>query len=168
MNLTATETTITGKQEKQLSELGFISLCECKYTRKAVFYSCQSIQIPKVYDRLAANVNSQLSIMLHYILCVSRFAHYIKVIGRDKMGSFKNAQECEAYLQQWLLNYVANIDDMSSVNKAKYPLREANVEVKEQLRNPGSYRCIIQLRPYYQPDKLESSLTLVTELPIRH
>lgn len=167
MNLPATETWITGKHEKQLSDLGFISLCECKYTRKAAFYSCQSIQVPKIYDRSVATANSQLSAMLHYILCVSRFAHYLKVIGRDKMGTFKNAQECESYLQQWLLNYVANIDDMSAVNKAKYPLREAKVEVKEQLRNPGSYRCVMQLRPYYQPDKLESSLALVTELPIR-
>jgi type VI secretion system protein ImpD len=161
-----TETSITSNQEKELSELGFIALCECQYTEFSAFYSCQSIQLPKIYDHKNATANAQLSSMLHYILCVSRFAHYIKVMMRNKIGMFANAQDCENFLQHWLLTYTAVTDGMSPESKAKYPLREARVQVKEQTSKPGNYVCILQLRPHFQLDSLEASLALLTEIPI--
>jgi type VI secretion system protein ImpD len=162
----ATEVLITSNQEKELSNLGFIALCECQYTQFCAFYSCQSIQLAKIYDRTSATANAQLSTMLHYILCVSRFAHYIKVLMRNKVGTFSSAEECQSFLQNWLLGYTAITDGMSQQSKAKYPLREVKIEVRKKNDKPGSYFCIMQLRPHFQLDSLEASLTLLTEIPV--
>ena len=160
------ENCLTEMQEKELSDLGFIPLCHCKFTSFAAFYSCQSVQRPKNYDREPVSANARLSTMLHHILCVSRFAHYIKVIVRDKIGAFKSASDCENFLQEWLLGYTAAIDDMSLVNTVKYPLREFKLKLNEQQGRPGIYFCVIQLKPYYQLNELETSLALITELKI--
>lgn len=160
----ATEVCITDQLEKVLSDYGFIALSECKYTEFAAFYSCSSIQKPKQYDRTSANQNANLSRMLHYILCVSRFAHYIKVIMRDKIGLFSNASDCEYFLQNWLQQYTASATQDSATLQAKYPLRTAKVKIQDQIGKPGSYLCKIHLAPHYQLDQMESYLQLTTEL----
>jgi type VI secretion system protein ImpD len=160
----ATEVCITDKQEKELSDWGFIPLSECKYTEYAAFYDCRSLHRPKRYDRAVANVNAQMSSMLNYILCISRFAHYLKIIARDKVGSFASPSECEQYLQRWIRQYTAAGTDLAPSLKAKYPLRETQVRVLAELGKAGIYRCIMHLKPHGQLDQIEPYLQLTTEL----
>src|SRR3546814_10784499 len=102
--------------------------------------------------------------MLQYIMCVSRFAHYIKVIGRDRIGSFATPEVCEDFLQRWLHGYTTGNDDAGPETKARYPLREASVRVRELPSRPGSYHCTVHLRPHFQLDQVLSAFKLVTEL----
>ena len=102
--------------------------------------------------------------MLQYILCVSRLAHYLKVMGRDKVGSFIEPTDCENYLNEWLQQYVTQDDDAPAEAKAKFPLREASAQVRELPGKPGSYGCVIHLQPHYQLDALDSGVRLTTEL----
>ncbi|MCA9171069.1 MAG: type VI secretion system contractile sheath large subunit, partial [Planctomycetales bacterium] len=148
----STDVIITEELEQQLAELGFIPLCDCKDTDHAVFYSNQSVQKPKVYDREAATVNARLSSMLQYMLCVSRFAHYIKVIGREKTGSFSEAEEFERYLHDWVLDYVTADRDANDSVKAAHPLRGAQVQVFPVPGKPGAYNCTMHLSPHYELD----------------
>jgi type VI secretion system protein ImpD len=160
----ATDVIITDAQEKELAELGFMPLCHCQDTEYAAFYGNQSVQSPKPYDELPATINARLSAMLQYILCVSRFAHYLKVMTRDKVGSFFGPAECEDYLRRWLLNYTTGNDNASAEMKARYPLREAKVQVRERPDKPGTYTCVIHLRPHFQLDQMVTAVRLVTEL----
>jgi type VI secretion system protein ImpD len=160
----STDVLITDTQEKELGEFGFMPLCDCKDTRWCAFYGSASVQKPKVYDEVAATVNARLSSMLQYIFCVSRFAHYLKVIGRDRIGSFATAQECETFLQRWLHNYTIDADDASLEAKARAPLREGRVEVREKPGRPGSYYCVMHLRPHFQLDQVVTAVKLVTEI----
>lgn len=158
-----TEVCITDYLEKILSDYGFIALSECKYTEYAAFHSCPSIQKTKSYDRTGATQNAKLSSMLHYVLCASRFAHYIKVIMRDKIGSFTSASDCEYFLQNWLQQYTASATQNSSELQAKYPLRTAKVKIQDHIGKAGSYLCKIYLAPHYQLDQIETYLQLTTE-----
>lgn len=160
----STDVMITDRDEKELGELGFMPLCVCKDTPWSAFYGSASVQKPKLYDELPATVNARLSAMLQYMFCVSRFAHYLKVIGRDRIGSFATAEECERYLQRWLLNYTIDADDASMQAKAKAPLREGKVEIREKPGKPGSYYCVMHLRPHFQLDQVVTAVKLVTEL----
>lgn len=160
----STDVLITDSMEKVLADLGFIPLCDCTNTPFSAFYSNQSIQLPKVYDDPVASVNARLSGMLQYMFCVSRFAHYIKVIGRDKVGSFQTADECERYLQDWLISYSIDSADADSETMAKSPLREGRVRVRELPGKPGNFACEVHLRPHFQLDQLTSSVRLLTEL----
>ncbi len=160
----STEVSISERQEKELADLGFIPLMRSHNTDFSVFYSNQSIQRPRHYDRAAATANARLSAMLQYVLCVSRFAHYVKVIGRDRIGAFATPEECEAYLQRWLLNYCMGNDDASPELRARYPLHEARVQVRELPGRPGAFACTVHLRPHFQLDQVVSTFRLVTEL----
>jgi len=160
----STDVVISDTLEKDLAELGFISLCHCKYTEYAAFYSNPSIQDPKSYDREVATANARLSAMLQYILCVSRLAHYLKVMGRDKVGSFIESQDCESYLNTWLRKYITQDDEATSEMKARFPLRDASAQVRELPGKPGSYGCVIHLQPHYQLDGMVSAVRLTTEL----
>ena len=159
-----TEVIITDAVEKELSELGFIPLCQCYDAPYAAFYNNQSIQQPKSIGSSEARVNARLSAMLQHIFCGSRIAHYLKVIFRDKVGSFVTAKECENYLREWLFRYTTGREDMEWEDQARYPLREADVTVREHPLKPGKYVCEIRLRPHYQLDHMVSELELVTEL----
>jgi type VI secretion system protein ImpC len=160
-----TEIAITDRREKELADLGFIPLIHCKGTDYAAFFSTQTSNKPKVYDSDAANANARLSAQLQYILAVSRFAHYLKSIMRDKIGSFMTRKNVEDYLNRWISNYVLLDDDAGQEMKARYPLREARVEVAEIPGKPGAYRAVAFLRPHYQLDELTVSLRLVANLP---
>jgi type VI secretion system protein ImpC len=161
-----TEIAITDRREKELADLGFIPLSHCKGTDYAAFFGAQSAQKPKVYDRDAANANARLSTMLQYILCTSRFAHYLKAMARDKIGAFMERDDCERWLNRWIQNYcLANPENAGQEMKAKYPLREAQVMVREVKGKPGCYEAVAHLRPHLQLEELGVSLRLVAELP---
>jgi type VI secretion system protein ImpC len=118
-----------------------------------------------MYDKEAANANARLSAQLPYILAVCRFAHYMKTIMRDKIGSFMSRSDTERFLNRWIMQYVTEDDNAAPQTKAQYPLREARVDVSEVPGKPGVYRAIAFLRPHFQLDELTVSLRLVAELP---
>jgi len=160
-----TEIAITDRREKELADNGFIPLVHCKGSDYAAFFSVQSAQKPKLYNKDAANANARLSTQLPYILAVSRFAHYLKAMMRDKIGSFMSRSQAERFLNDWINTYVVADDDASPNVKAKNPLREARVEVVDVPGKPGAYRAVAFLRPHYQLDELSVSLRLVADLP---
>jgi type VI secretion system protein ImpC len=160
-----TEIAITDRREKELSDLGFIPLVHCKNTDYAAFFGAQSVQKHKKYDSPAANANAVLAAQLQYIFSVCRIAHYLKAMMRDKIGSFASAGNVETFLNAWISQYVLADDSASQEAKAKYPLREASVEVQEVPGRPGVYRAVAFVRPHFQLDELSVSLRLVAELP---
>jgi type VI secretion system protein ImpD len=162
-NLT-TEVQIPDSLDASLGDQGFIPLIHCKGTRFAAFYGSQTVHQPKSYDTMIATLNARLSAALQHVLCTSRFAHYLKVMGRDKTGSLITANAVEQYLNTWLLDYCSASDDSSEFLKAKYPLREGNVAVREVPGKPGEYACTIHLRPHFQFDHVVSSVRLMTSI----
>jgi type VI secretion system protein ImpC len=160
------EIAISDRREKELNDLGFIALLHCKNTDYAAFFGAQSCQKAKKYDTDAANANARLSTMLNYILCTSRFAHYLKAMARDKIGSFMERDDCERWLNRWISNYVLSNPQSAGPNtRAEKPLREARIDVKEVKGKPGCYEATAYLRPHFQLDELSASLRLVAELP---
>ena len=160
-----TEIAITDRREKELDGLGFVALCHCKGTDYAAFFGGQTTQKPKLYDTDQANANARISARLPYILAASRFAHYLKVICRDKVGSFQTKETLGTYLNRWINNYVLATDDAGQELKAQYPLREARIDVTDLPANPGAYRAVAFLRPHFQLEELTTSIRLVAELP---
>jgi type VI secretion system protein ImpC len=160
-----TEVPITDRREKELADLGFAPLVHCKGTPNAAFFSVQSAQKPKEYHTDAATANARVSAQLPYIFAVSRFAHYLKSMMRDKIGGYMSRSEAETFLNNWISNYVVGNDDASPDVKAKRPLREARVDVMEIPGKPGAYRAVAFLRPHFQLDELSVSMRLVAELP---
>lgn len=160
-----TEIAITDRREKELSDLGFISLVHCKGKDYAAFFGGQTTQKPKVYDTPEANANARLSAVLPYIIASSRFAHYLKVIVRDKIGSFLTAENVQVYLNRWIGGYVLGKDDAGQEIKAQYPLREARVDVSDTPGKPGCYTAVVFLKPHFQLEELTTSIRLVAELP---
>jgi len=160
-----TEIAITDRREKELADLGFIPLVHCKGTDYAAFFSTQSANKPKIYDTDAANANARLSSQLQYIMATSRFAHYLKSMMRDKIGSFMTRDDAYSFLNRWINNYTLGDDDAGQEMKAKYPLREARVDVTEIPGKTGAYRAVAFLKPHYQLDELSVSLRLVADLP---
>src|SRR5215216_3456165 len=147
-----TEIGITDRREKEFSDLGFIPLVHCKNTDYAAFFGAQSCQKAKKYDLDAANANARLSTQLQYMLAVSRFAHYLKAMMRDKIGSFMSRAECEQFLNQWINQYVLGGDLGGQELKARKPLSQARIEVSEVPGKPGVYKAVAFLKPHYQLD----------------
>jgi type VI secretion system protein ImpC len=160
-----TETPVSDRREKELADLGFAPLVHCKGTDYAAFFSVQSAQKPKIYDSDAATANARISAQLPYIFAVSRFAHYLKAMMRDKIGGFTSRDEIQRFLNNWINNYVVVNDDVGFEMKAKNPLKEARVEVVEIPGKPGAYRAVAFLRPHFQLDELSMSMRLVADLP---
>ncbi|USO01734.1 MAG: type VI secretion system contractile sheath large subunit [Alphaproteobacteria bacterium] len=160
-----TEVAITDRREKELSDLGFISLCHCKGSDYAAFFGGQTAQRPKKFSTADANANAQLSARLTYMLAASRFAHYIKAIIRDKIGSFLSKDDVANYLNKWIANYVLLSDEATQSTKARFPLREARIDVFDIPGKPGSYRATVFLRPHFQLEELTASIRLVATLP---
>ena len=158
----STDVAISDHQERELSLLGFVPLCHCKDTEHSVFYTNQSVQKPKTYDDQAATANARISAMLQYVMCASRFAHYLKVLARNKVGGSMREDELQSYLNNWIHRYVAADEKAPPATKARFPLREADIEVKEIPGKPGSYRLVIRLLPHFQLDELTATLRLVT------
>jgi type VI secretion system protein ImpC len=160
-----TEIAITDRREKELADQGLVPLVHCKGSDKAAFFSIQSANKPKVYDTDAATANARLSAQLPYMMATCRFAHYLKSMMRDKIGSFMSREDCWRFLNRWISQYVTQDDTANQETKAKYPLRDARVDVEEVKGKPGVYRAIAYLRPHFQLDELNVSLRLVAELP---
>ncbi len=160
-----TELGITDRREAELSGLGFLPLCHYKNQDYAVFFGAQSAQKPKKYDRPEATANAAISARLPYLMATSRFAHYLKVMARDKIGSFMEVDDCEYWLNRWIQNYVNSMDGAGQEMRAKYPLRDARVEVKEVPGKPGVYNAVAYLRPWLQMEELTTSLRMVARIP---
>ncbi|NDZ10122.1 type VI secretion system contractile sheath large subunit [Pseudomonas aeruginosa] len=159
------EVAITDRREKELNDLGFISLCHKKNSDVAVFFGGQTTNKARLYNTNEANANARLSAMLPYVLAASRFAHYLKVIMRDKVGSFMTRDNVQTYLNNWIADYVLINDNAPQEIKAQYPLREARVDVSEVAGKPGAYRATVFLRPHFQLEELSASIRLVANLP---
>jgi type VI secretion system protein ImpC len=160
-----TEIAITDRREAELYRLGFMPLLHCKGKDYAAFFGAQSAHRPKKWDTPEANANEQLSSQVNYLMATSRFAHYLKSICRDWVGGFAERDEVEKRLNRWISNYVLLSEDAGQETKAKYPLREARIDVKEIPGRPGVYQAIAYLRPHFQLEEIDISLRLVAELP---
>lgn len=160
-----TQVSITDRREKELNDLGFMAILHCKGTDKAAFFGGQTTGEAQKYNTDAANANARISTMLPYVLNASRFAHYVKVIMRDKIGSFQTKENVSDYLNNWIGNYVLVDDSATQEMKASYPLRDARVDVTDIPGKPGSYRAVVFLRPHFQLEELTTSIRLVAELP---
>ncbi|MBI5330581.1 MAG: type VI secretion system contractile sheath large subunit [Betaproteobacteria bacterium] len=160
-----TEVAITDRREKELNDLGFISLCHCKGAGKAAFFGGQTANRPKKYITEEANANARISAMLPTMLAASRFEHYIKVIMREMVGSFMTRGNVEAYLNTWISQYVLLDDNATQEVKASYPLRAASVVVSDIPGEPGAYNAVAFLQPHFQLEELTTSIRLVAKLP---
>lgn len=155
---------ISDALERRLAEQGFIALCQTHYSHVPVFYSAYSTQCQPIARTEASTINRKLAAILPYLFCACRFAHYIKVIGRDRIGSFATAQQCEQYLANWLENYVAGNQTLANPQRARYPLRAAKVTVKQKPGMPGNYSCVLHLQPRMQLEQIDTVFILVTDL----
>jgi type VI secretion system protein ImpC len=162
-----TEIAISDRRENQFSELGFLPLLYRKHSDEAAFIGGQTANKPKFYGNKnpEANANAQLSAQLPYLLSVSRFAHYIKSMVRDKIGAPMSRSQLELYLNNWINEYVTSDDNAPLSVKAELPLREASVEVVEVKGKPGTYKAVGYLRPHFMLDQVHVRLSLVAELP---
>lgn len=161
-----TEIAIDDRREAELGKSGFMPLVHRKNSDFAAFIGAQSLQKPQEYDDPDATANANLAARLPYLFATCRFAHYLKSIVRDKIGSFKERDEVQRWLQDWILNYVDGDPAHSSENtKARKPLAAAEVVVEEVEGNPGYYTSKFFLRPHYQLEGLTVSLRLVSKLP---
>jgi type VI secretion system protein ImpC len=160
-----TEIAITDRREAEMAKNGLMPLSHWKNTDYAVFVGAQSLQQPAVYDDPDATANANLAARLPYLYATCRFAHYLKCIVRDKIGSFKERVDMEAWLNKWISKYVTADPNATEEQKAKYPLAAAEVVVSEVEGNPGYYTSKFFLRPHYQLEGLTISLRLVSKLP---
>jgi type VI secretion system protein ImpC len=161
-----TEIAISDRRELELANNGFMPLVHCKHTSVAAFIGAQSLHSPQQYDDPDATSNAQLAARLPYLFATCRFAHYLKCIVRDKIGSFKERADLEGWLNSWIMRYVdLNPATATDSDKARKPLAAAEVMVEEDEANPGFYRAKFFLRPHYQLEGLTVSLRLVSKLP---
>ena len=161
-----TEIAIADRREAELAKNGFMPLVHKKNSDFAAFIGAQSLQKPAEYDDPDATANANLSARLPYLFATCRFAHYLKCIVRDKIGSFKERDQMQSWLNSWIANYIEPNPAMATEeDKARKPLAAAEVTVEEIEGNPGYYTSKIFLRPHYQLEGLTVSLRLVSKLP---
>ncbi|MCC2628371.1 MAG: EvpB family type secretion protein [Thermomicrobiales bacterium] len=161
-----TEIAISDRREAELAKNGFMPLIHRKNSDLAAFIGAQSLQKPQEYDDPDATANANLAARLPYLFATCRFAHYLKCMVRDKLGSFKERDDMQKWLQNWILQYVDGDPAHSSeTTKAQKPLAAAEVVVEEVEGNPGYYTSKFFLRPHYQLEGLTVSLRLVSKLP---
>jgi len=161
-----TEIAISDRREAELSKNGFLSMIHRKNSDFAAFISGQSLQKPAEYDDGDATANAALAARLPYLFACNRFAHYLKCIVRDKVGSFRSREAMQDWLNEWILKYVdGDPTNSSEETKARRPLAAASVEVEEIEGQPGFYQSRFFLKPHYQLEGLTVSLRLVSKLP---
>lgn len=160
----ALEVALTDRQERSLVEAGLMPLSTIHFGGDILLGSARSIQMAKRYTGEGADANARISAQFNTIVCVSRFAHFVKVMGREMTGAFRRAEEIEDRLTQWLTRFVNSNLDVSPQVRAKYPLLAASVSVREKPGQPGVFGCTIQLQPQYQIDDISASFRLITEL----
>jgi type VI secretion system protein ImpC len=157
-----TEIAITDRREKELADIGLIPLSHYKNTDYSCFFGAQSLKKPAQFMESQATANEALSCRLPYLFSTCRFAHYLKCMVRDKVGSFMEAEDMQIWLNRWITSYV--VDGGDEVVKAQKPLKEAQVEVTPIEGDPGNYRAVFRLRPHFQLEGLTASLRLVSNL----
>jgi type VI secretion system protein ImpC len=160
-----TEIGITDRREAELAKNGLMPLSHWKNEDYACFIGAQSLQRPAEYDDPDATANANLAARLPYLFATCRFAHYLKCIVRDKIGSFKEREDMATWLNKWVTKYVTIDPHASEETKAQYPLAAAEVVVDEVEGDPGYYSAKFYLRPHYQLEGLSVSLRLVSKLP---
>lgn len=160
-----TEIAITDRREAELSTLGFMPLSHYKHTDYAVFFGGQTAQKPARFDNPDATANAAISARLPYVMATSRIAHYLKVMARDKVGSFMEAEDMENWLNRWINTYVNASEEGGQDMRAKYPLREARISVTPVPGKPGAYNAVAWLRPWLQMEELTTSLRMVARIP---
>jgi type VI secretion system protein ImpD len=160
----ATEVVITDRRERVLGDLGLIPLSAIHGGDCAAFYSTVSLHSPPTLATSEGTINARMGALLHYVLCASRIAHYIKVICRDLTGSLVNVSQLERRLSDWLMSITMASDTASDEMQARCPLREASVSIRELPGRPGCYTSVFHLRPHFQLDQMSSSMRLVTEI----
>jgi type VI secretion system protein ImpC len=163
-----TEVMLTERREFELSEEGFIGLVFRKDTDNAAFFSANSVQKPKLFgnspEGKQAETNYRLSTQLPYMFIMSRLAHYVKVLQREQIGSWKERSDLERELNQWISQYVADMDDPAPAVRSRRPLRTARVKVEDVEGQPGWYRCSMQVRPHFKYMGAAFTLSLVGKL----
>ncbi|MEH3106684.1 MAG: type VI secretion system contractile sheath large subunit [Sphingomonas fennica] len=157
-----TENAVSEEQEVALNAAGFVCLRQLHLTGSVAFLNLPTLHRPPDYETEAARMNAKMGAMLNYILCVARFAHYVKVMARDWVGKYTDETECERLLQRWLDRFVTANEDASPEMRVRYPLREARVSIGAIPGRPGSYSCEIAIRPHYQLDQIASEFRLTT------
>jgi type VI secretion system protein ImpD/type VI secretion system protein ImpC len=158
---------LSDRLEVALIAAGLMPLSALPYGEEAVFSAVRSLQAPAGFigrNAVAANANVRLSVQLNSMLCVSRFAHYVKIMGRDMVGSFKTAEEIEIRLQRWLTGYVNSSLSAGPEARARHPLVAGRVTVREQAGRPGVFACTMHLQPHFQLDDVSATFRLVTNL----
>lgn len=158
------EVELADKKQKALEEMGFVTLSPCHMTEDIAFLGTQSVYREALSGGEAFQANSRLSAMLQYVLCVSRFAHYVKVIARDRVGAYTTADELQALLTEWLQQYMLGNTDASNEMKARYPLHGGSVEVAGVPGKPGTFGCTMYLQPHFQIDHMVAAFRLYTEM----
>ncbi len=159
-----TEINLTDEREKELSDLGFLPLVHYKNSNFGVFMGAQTLQKPKEYTDPDATANAAISARLPYIMASSRIAHYLKVMGRDQIGSAMDPSDVQKDLSTWISLYT-NPNAVGNEARAKTPLREAKIMVQEQAGRPGCYSAVAWLRPWLQMEELTTSLRMVANIP---
>lgn len=157
-----TEYRISDALENHLNGAGLMAIRHHAVLNFLQINDCPSLQQPPKYTRNEASSNAKIASQLHYLLCAARFIHYIKIIMRDKIGSFASASDCEHYLYNWLNQYTNSTQNAAA--QARYPLSAAKVSITESPNMPGQYACTIHIKPHYQLDHIQSHLKLVTHL----
>ena len=161
-----TEIAISDRREAELAKNGFMPLVHRKNTDVAAFIGAQSLQKPQEYTDPDATANANLAARLPYMFACCRFAHYLKCIVRDKIGSFKEREDVRRWLSNWIMNYVdGDPANSSETTKAQKPLAAAEIQVQDVEGNPGYYSAKFFLRPHYQLEGLTVALSLVSKLP---
>nr|WP_283949551.1 type VI secretion system contractile sheath large subunit [Limobrevibacterium gyesilva] len=158
---------LTDRQERSLVEAGLMPLSALPFGEQAMFGAVRSLQAPAQFNganAAAANANARISAQLNSMLCVSRFAHYLKMKGREMVGSFQRAEDIESRLQAWLSSYVNAGTGASQDALARFPLVSARVLVKERAGKPGVFGCVIHLQPQFQLDDVSATFRLVTDI----
>jgi type VI secretion system ImpC/EvpB family protein len=158
---------MTDAQERALFDIRIMPLTALPFTEEAIFSSVQSLQAPARFigqTAAAASASARLSTQINSMLTVSRFAHYVKMLGREAVGSFRTASEIQHRLQNWLSNYVNASVRGDADLRARYPLVSGQVTVTERPDKPGVFGCTILLQPSFQLDDVSATFRLVTEL----
>ncbi len=164
----ALELTLTDRQERALVAAGLMPVGTLPYGGQALIGAARSLQIPNARNAAlntdSTNANLRISAQFNTMICVSRFAHYVKVMGRDMVGSFQTPAEIQKKLQTWLMRFASGSSSPGPETMAKYPLRNASVTISETPGKPGVYACVIQLQPHFQLDDIAASFRLMTEI----
>jgi type VI secretion system protein ImpD len=157
------EIRLTSTQEQQFCELGLVPVATTYLSSSVIFNSNQSLHAPPHYSSEQARQNARIAAMLQYVLCASRFSHYLKVIMRDEIGRLSDADTIERKLNDWLTGYTLGNDDADLALRTRFPLRSAGITVSEIPGKPGIFSCTVRLQPHFQLDDVSTSFHLIAE-----